>query len=194
MTVADKETKKERVCPWWLGYLLANPARGWLHNPRQILRPYLREGMTALDIGPGMGHFTLPMAEMVGESGGVIAVDLQEKMLASLRRRAGRAGLAGRIETRLCSNTSLNIDDLAGRVDFALTFAVLHEIPDIPGALRSVAATLKPGGMLLIAEPTGHVSEAAFARTIAAAEAGGLSLVDRPPIRRSRTAVMVKKR
>lgn len=176
-----------------MGYLLANPIRSWLHNPRQILAPYLREGMTALDIGPGMGHFTLPMAATVGTAGRVIAVDLQEKMLASLRRRAERAGLAGRIETRLCSNTSLNIDDLAEKVDFALTFAVLHEIPDIPGALRSIAETLKPSGTLLIAEPKGHVSEGAIVRTIAAAEACGLSLVDRPHIRRSRTAVMVKK-
>lgn len=176
-----------------MGYLLANPVRGWLHNPRQILAPYLREGMTALDIGPGMGHFTLPMAEMVGGGGRVIAADVQEKMLASLQRRAGRAGVEGRIETRLCSGSSLNIDDLAGKVDFALTFAVLHEIPDIPGTLRSIARTLKPGGVLLMAEPKGHVSEAAFARTIAAAEACGLSIVDRPHIRRSRTAVMTKR-
>lgn len=186
------EAKPERVCPWWMGYLLANPIRGWLHNPRQILAPYIREGMTALDIGPGMGHFTLPMAEMVGSNGRVIAADVQEKMLASLQRRGVRAGLAGRIETRLCSGISLNIDDLAGRVDFALTFAVLHEIPDIPAVLRTIAGALKPDGVLLIAEPKGHVSEAAFGRTVAAAEACGLTMVDRPHILRSRTAVMVK--
>lgn len=190
----DRESGREPVCPWWMGYLLANPVRGWLHNPRRILAPYLREGMTALDIGPGMGHFTLPMAEMVGDAGRIIAVDVQEKMLAALRRRAVRGGLDGRIETRLCSGSSLNIDDLAGKVDFALTFAVLHEIPDMPGALRSIAGALKPGGVLLIAEPKGHVSEAAFAGTIAAAEAGGLSLIDRPQIRRSRTALLIKNR
>ncbi|NMC43035.1 MAG: class I SAM-dependent methyltransferase [candidate division Zixibacteria bacterium] len=187
------EAKQERVCPWWLGYFLASPIRTWLHDPKKILRPHLREGMTALDIGPGMGHFTLPMAEMVGGGGRVIAVDVQEKMLASLKRRAGRAGVEGRIETRLCSGSSLNIDDLAGKVDFVLTFAVLHEIPDIPRALQSISRTLRPGGTLLIAEPRRPVSEAAFTKTIAAAEAYGLAMVEQPPIRRSRTAVMTKR-
>jgi ubiquinone/menaquinone biosynthesis C-methylase UbiE len=182
------------LCPWWLGYFLASPLRKWLQNPKEILAPYVREGMTALDIGPGMGYFTLPLAEMVGDGGRVIAVDLQEKMLGSLRRRAGRTGLTGRIETRLCSRASLNIDDLTERIDFALTFAVLHEMPDVAGALQEIGRTLKPDGTLLIAEPTGHVSEVAFQTTIAAAEAGGLTLIGRPAIRRSRTAVMTKNR
>ncbi|MDD4052502.1 MAG: class I SAM-dependent methyltransferase, partial [candidate division Zixibacteria bacterium] len=147
-----------------------------------------------LDIGPEMGFFTLPMAAMVGQTGRIIAVDLQEKMLGSLRRRATRPGLADRIETRLCSDISLNIDDLSERVDFALTFAVLHELPDVPRALQSISRTLRPGGTLLIAEPSGHVSEVAFGRTTTAAEACGLSLIDQPSIRRSRTALLIKNR
>jgi ubiquinone/menaquinone biosynthesis C-methylase UbiE len=192
--MSKKGDKKERVCPWWMGYLLANPVRKLLQDPKQIIEPYVREGMTTLDIGPGMGYFTLPMAAMVGDTGRVIAVDLQEKMLDSLKRRADRAGLAGRIETRLCTVTSLNIDDLSERVDFALTFAVLHEMLDIPHALKSIGRTLRPGGTLLIAEPTGHVSEVAFGKTIAAAEACGLSMIDQPSIRRSRTALLTKNR
>ncbi len=192
--MSDNAVVKERICPWWLGYFLANPVRKLMHNPRQILGPHVREEMTALDIGPGMGFFTLPMASMVGEKGHVIAVDLQEKMLGSLRRRANRAGLAGRIETRLCSATSLNIDDLSEKVDFALAFAVLHELPDIPRALQSIARTLRSGGQLLIAEPNGHVSDVAFGKTIASAEACGLSMIDQPRIRYSHSALLTKNR
>jgi len=41
-----------RVCPWWIGYLLASPLRRWLgQDPAKILSPYVREGMTILEPG-----------------------------------------------------------------------------------------------------------------------------------------------
>ena len=51
-----------RVCPWWLGYLLASPLRRLMANPRKLLAPYVHEGMTVLEPGPGMGFFTLELA------------------------------------------------------------------------------------------------------------------------------------
>ena len=159
----------EHVCPWWVGYLLASPIRRLFQNPERILQSHVKAGMTILDVGCAMGFFTLPMARLVGDGGQVIAVDLQEKMTRSLRRRARKADLLQRIETRTCSGTSLSIDDLEGRIDFALAFAVLHEMPDIAGALASISRSLRPGGRLLIAEPTGHVSEQEFGRTSAIA-------------------------
>jgi len=80
-----------RVCPWWIGYLLASPLRRRLgQDPVKILSPYVREGMTVLEPGPGMGFFTIPLARLVGPSGRVIAVDLQPKMIESLKRRAAK--------------------------------------------------------------------------------------------------------
>lgn len=63
----------ERICPWWMGYLLLSPIRRWMQNPEKLLAPYIREGVTVLEPGPGMGFFTLPMARMTGESGRIIA-------------------------------------------------------------------------------------------------------------------------
>jgi len=71
----------KRVCPWWLGYLLASPIRRLLHNPTRILTPFVRPGMTVLEPGPGMGYFTLELARLVGTSGRVVAVDVQPKMI-----------------------------------------------------------------------------------------------------------------
>jgi ubiquinone/menaquinone biosynthesis C-methylase UbiE len=139
-----------------------------------------------------MGFFSLPMAELVGPSGRVICVDLQERMINSLRKRALRAGLADRIETRVCSASSLGTQDLEGKVDFVLAFAMVHEVPDAAGLLTQLGDVLAPGGRLLIAEPRGHVSEEALEETIAAAERAGLSVIDRPNIKRSR-AVLVEK-
>ena len=163
------------VCPWWIGYLLACPLRKMLQDPEKILKPYVKEGMTVLDIGSAMGFFSLPMAELAGEKGKVICVDLQEKMIASLIKRAKKKGLAERIETLLCSVSSLLIDGLKDKIDFALASAVLHEMRDDKRVLTEVYCALKPGGILLITEPAGHVSEEAFKKTLAAAKEAGFS-------------------
>ena len=182
----------ERVCPWWLGYLLVSPLRRLLEKPEEVLAPHVESGVTAMDIGCGMGFFSLPLAELVGPSGRVICVDLQERMISSLRKRASRAGLAERIETRVCSASSLGTQDLEGKVDFVLTYAMVHEVPDAAGLLTQIHDVLVPGGRLLIAEPRGHVSEEALEKTIAAAEKAGLSVVDRPAVKRSRAVLLEK--
>ncbi len=73
-----------RVCPWWIGYLLASPIRRWLQDPGAIVGPYVSEGMIVLEPGPGMGFFTLEIARRVGPQGRVIAVELQPRLLFSL--------------------------------------------------------------------------------------------------------------
>src|SRR5271166_1186942 len=110
----------ERVCPWWLGYFLISPLRRLTLNPDKLLAPYVREGMTVLEPGPGMGFFTLPLASLVGANGKVVAVDIQEKMLAKLRQRATEAGLLSRVETRLVKPAGMGLADLRGIVDFVL--------------------------------------------------------------------------
>src|SRR5512144_2327435 len=102
----------ERVCPWWIGYLLATPLRKLVQDPAAILAPFVREGMTVLEPGPGMGFFTLEAARRVGPRGRVVAVDLQPRMLAALRRRAARAGLGDRIDAREARPDTLGVGDL----------------------------------------------------------------------------------
>ncbi len=178
------------VCPWWLGWLLASPLRKLLQDSAEVLAPHVREGMTVLEPGPGMGFFTLELARRVGPRGRVVAVDLQEEMLRGLRRRAARAGLAERIETRRAAERSLGVDDLAGRVDLVLAFAMVHELPDADRFFAEVRRALRPGGRLLLAEPAGHVSAEAFEATLQAAERAGFARGPAPAIRRSLTAVL----
>jgi SAM-dependent methyltransferase len=146
--------------------------------------------MTAVDLGCAMGFFTLEAARLVGDSGRVIAVDLQPRMLRSLDRRVRRAGLGDRIESRRCSDSDLGLEDIKGSVDFALAFAVVHEVPDSGEFMRQVAVALRPDGVLLVAEPKGHVSRDDFRESLSAAEQAGLHVVDRPAIRRSHAAVL----
>ena len=178
------------VCPWWLGYLLLNPLRRLTQSPERILGPYLRPGMMAVDFGCGMGFFSLPMARMVGPSGRVLCIDLQERMLAGLSRRAVKAGLAGTIEALLASPGDTHLAALAGRIDFILAMFVIHETPDPERLLRECAAALKPDGRLLAAEPVLHVRRQAFDATVATAERCGLQSVDRPRIWKARAVLM----
>ena len=181
---------KHRVCPVWLGYFLASPLRKLIQNPRAILVPHVAPGMCVMDIGSAMGFFSLPLAELVGPGGRVICVDLQQGMLDALLRRARRANLAERIEPRLCTLESLGVDSLAGRIDFALAFAMVHEVGD-PGRLfAEIRAALKPAGRVLFAEPKGHVKEPAFLKSIATAEAEGLRPVGSPRISRSHAVLL----
>lgn len=89
---------KLHVCPWWLVYFHSSSLRKLVQNPYKILDDLVEPGQTVLDIGCGPGFFTVPMAEMVGENGRVIAADIQAKMLGFARRRAERAGLLSRIQ------------------------------------------------------------------------------------------------
>jgi SAM-dependent methyltransferase len=179
-----------RVCPWWLGYLLASPIRRLFEDPVKVVAPFVREGMTVLEPGPGMGFFTLELARLVGPSGRVVAVDVQPRMLSSLKRRAARARLLERVDARLAAPDSLEISDLAGAVDFTLAFALVHELPSVEPFFAEVAMASKGGAGLLFAEPAGHVKPAAFEAELAAAIHAGFEVVGRPAIRRSHAAFL----
>jgi len=182
-----------QVCPWWMGYLLASPIRRWMQNPDTLLGPYIEPGMTILEPGPGMGFFTLPMAQLVGASGRVVAVDIQAKMLDELRRRAAKAGLLPRVEARLAQPHSLGVADLNGKVDLVAAVAVVHELPSAEAFFREAAAALKPEGTLLLVEPSGHVTPTRFAIEIEKARRFGLEKRERLVVRHCLGAVLTKK-
>jgi len=180
----------EHVCPVWIGYLLASPLRKLFQNPDKILSPWVREGMTVLDVGCAMGFFTLPLAKMVGPSGKVVCIDLQEKMIRVLSRRVQKAGLIDRIDARICPSDSLGLADLEGQIDFALLMAVVHEVPDPDRLFAEIGPVLKPTGRLLLAEPRGHVTGPEFEATLALAHQRGLGVVDTPRVRQSHAALL----
>ena len=182
----------QRVCPVWIGYLLASPIRKLFQNPNKILGPYIKHNMTVLDIGCAMGFFSLPAAQMVGQKGKVICVDLQEAMIKSLERRALKAGVIDRIETRICNKNLLGLDDLIEKIDFAFAVAVVHEMPNIAVFFSEIYKTLKPEHKFLVIEPKGHISAEDFEQTVSVAKEKKFIIIDRPKIR-SGHAVLLKK-
>ena len=176
----------ERVCPWWCCFTFDNFLRKLIHNSKEILRPYVVEGNAVLDIGPGMGYFSIPLASMVGETGKVIVADIQPEMLKALQKRAMKAGVEKRITTHLCKADSLGLDR---QFDFVLAFWMVHEVPNPLAFLEEIKSLLKLSGKFLLAEPVVHVNQAMFEKTVKTAESVGLVLKEKPKISLSRSAL-----
>jgi ubiquinone/menaquinone biosynthesis C-methylase UbiE len=183
----------ERVCPVWIGYLLASPVRKLFQNPETMLRPYLKNGMKVIDIGSAMGFFSIPMAKMVGTTGKVVCVDVQQKMLDVLQKRSLKAGVSGNMEFIHCSPCSLAINNIKEEIDFVLASAVLHEVEDISTLFKEVYRALKINGKMLIAEPKGHVDDAHFQITLNSAKDCGFIVVSQPDISKCLAALIEKR-
>lgn len=180
----------QRLCPWWLGYGLLFPFRKLVEHLTRMLATWVREGMLVVEPGCGMGYFTLDLARLVGPSGRVVAIDVQERMLAGLRRRAARAGLGARIETRLAGPSGLGLGDLAGTAGLGLAIHMAHEVPDQAAFFGELLAALRPGAPLLVMEPMGHVTAAAFDASLQDAARAGFVVAERGVAGKPRSAVL----
>jgi ubiquinone/menaquinone biosynthesis C-methylase UbiE len=143
--------RRELPCPTWLGWMVEmdNPFTNVSRARTIIGLLELAPGMKVLDAGCGPGRLTLPLAEAVGVQGEVIALDLQEGMLARVREKVQAAGMqnvqylrAGLAESKLPQ----------AYFDRALLVTVLGEIPDQVAALKEIHGALKPGGILSVTE------------------------------------------
>ena len=181
--------REDHVCPWWLAFTFDNPLRRFLHDPEKILSSLVKPGMVVADIGCGMGYFSVAMAGMVGEKGKVLSVDIQQKMLDHLMKRARKQGRTDRIRPMLVQKGDIGIRE---QVDFVLTFWMVHETGDIPRFLKQVASIFKQGGTLLIAEPRMHISSGTFETILQNARDAGFRVNKGPRVGWSRTALLVK--
>jgi len=138
-------------CPVWMKWLLDPPSSGGVsaRTQKTIGLLAIRTGMSVLDAGCGPGRLTIPLAQIAGPGGEIMAMDLQEGMLREVQDRARTAGLsniqflrAGIGEGKLGHE----------RYDRAVLITVLGEIPDREAALREIFEALKPGGILLVEE------------------------------------------
>jgi len=181
-----------RTISYWLDYVVGKFLRRLFQNPKRILRYYVKPGMTVLDVGAGKGYFSLGMAKMVGSNGRILAVDLKAQEIESLKKRAAHARVSERIDARVCGERNLAIDELAGQVDFALAYYVVHHAPDVDALMAEVHKALRPGGRFLIAEPSHHASTEYCAATEAAAEKAGFVLADHPKLTRDWAVLFLK--
>jgi ubiquinone/menaquinone biosynthesis C-methylase UbiE len=182
------DTERNRVCPVELAHSLDNRMRRWLQNPEKILAPYIKEGMTVLDIGCGPGFFSIEMANMVGKNGKVLSADLQEGMLQKLGSKIKGTELEERITLVKCDKDKINVQE---RVDFILAFYMVHEIPDKNSFFKELKNVLNEKGQFLLVEPKlFHVSLKEFELTTQVAENNGFKIYQGPKFPFSWSAIL----
>ena len=179
----------KRVCPVERAGHLDNRIRRWLQNPHKILRPYIKEGITVLDLGCGPGFFSIDMAQMVGKSGQVIASDLQEGMLQKVKDKIKGTELEERITLHKCEENKIGVSE---HVDFVLLFYMVHEVPNKEEFFKEIGTILNPNGQVLIVEPPFHVSKSAFEETVRKARDAGFTDVEGPNVIFSKTVILKK--
>jgi len=109
----------------------------------------LEPGMTLADVGAGLGAWSLRFAEWTGRSGHVYATDIAEEQLTALRAVVARKGLTNvTILAGATASTNLPV----GCCDAILLRNVFHYLTEPAAMIRSLAASLKPGGRLAIVD------------------------------------------
>jgi SAM-dependent methyltransferase len=140
--------------PSRLAPVLTTPLRSRLFGtPEQILnRTGITPGMSVLEVGPGPGVYTVPLARRVassGEDGSVTCLEIQPEMIAMLRERLHAAGVQNAEVVRGDGRQMPLPDD---SFDLVFLVDVVGEIPDLPAFFRECARVLKPGGTLAVTE------------------------------------------
>lgn len=181
--------KNQRVCPVEAAGSLDTHFRKWIQNPQKILRNFILENMTVLDVGCGPGFFSVEIAKMLNGTGKVIAADLQQGMLDKVKVKISGTELEQRIDLHRCEADSLNISQ---KVDFVLAFYVVHEFPNQINLFNELNFILINGGKLLIVEPKFHVNKDGFDEMNSKLEKVGFEIIEKPKIFFSRSVLLKK--
>jgi rhodanese-related sulfurtransferase/precorrin-6B methylase 2 len=110
----------------------------------------VQPGSVVADVGAGGGFYTVRLARAVGDTGRVLAVDIDSRVLRDLRGRVEREGLAN-VEVVEGAADDPRLPE--GRLDAALIVNAYHEMTEHQAMLGHLRRALKPGGRLVILEP-----------------------------------------
>lgn len=124
-----------------------DPRRDEWQRPEEVLdATAARPGAHVADVGAGRGYFTFKMADRVGPTGRVYAVDIRDSDLDEIRRQQTREKL-DQIEVVLGKTDDPRLPD---GLDGILVFNAYHEFREYDRMLMGMLRALKPGGRLVI--------------------------------------------
>lgn len=129
---------------------LTRPDRDAEEQPDRVVRELeIRPGSTVADLGAGVGYFTWRLARAVGETGKVIAVDIQPGMLEKLKQNLAERDIRN-VEAVLGAEDDPHLP--AGQVDLVLLVDVYHELQQPELTMEHVRRALKPDGRVVFIE------------------------------------------
>ena len=124
---------------------LDNPKRRQTMPPEETLRKFnISDKGTLLDIGCGIGYFTIPATNIL-KQGKVIGLDIMSEMIDYAKDKATNIP---NIEFRKSEEYSFPVDDAS--VDYVFISNVIHEIEDKPRYFKEITRVLKPKGFFCI--------------------------------------------
>ncbi len=140
--------------PSRLAPVLTTPLRARLFGtPERVLdRAGVTPGMRVLEVGPGPGVYTMPLARRVAsssEDGGVTCLEIQPEMITMLRERLRVAGVRN---VEIVQGNGQQMPLPSGSFDLIFLVDVVGEIPDKSVFFRECMRVLKPGGTLAVTE------------------------------------------
>ena len=186
--IVMKNKVKKSVCPLFMAGVLDSKFRKLFHNPRKILKPYIKKESVALDLGCGPGLFSIEIAKLLEGTGKVISVEMQEGMLEIIRKKIKGTPLENNIVLHKCSSEKIDVKE---NVDFVLMFYMVHEVPSKENLFDEVLPLINKNGLLMIVEPK-LISEKTFNMMTNSIMEKGFEEVDKLKIPLSRGVVLKK--
>jgi len=126
-------------------FLTDNFLRRLISPPKKRLSKFVSAGVAVADVGCGPGHFTIPIAELVGPEGKVYAADSDPKSVQVLKGKLDGAETRRRVQAEIASAANLEFVPSAS-VDFVFANDVLCCMADHAGAVAEIKRILKPQG------------------------------------------------
>lgn len=129
-----------------------DPKRAAWQKPDEVVRLLeLRAGGTVADIGAGTGYFLAALSRAVGPQGRVLALDVEPNMVAYMKRRAEREGLAN-VEARTVAPDDPGLAPAS--VDRILIVNTWHHIGDRARYSALLRQALRADGAVLVVDFT----------------------------------------
>lgn len=129
-----------------------DPERDQWQRPGEVTSLLeLSAGSVVADLGAGTGYFEPHLSRAVGDSGRVLALDVEPAMVAHMRERFSQAGLAN-AEVRVVDGDDPGLEP--STIDRVLIVDTWHHIDDRPVYAAKLARALRPGGFVLIVDFT----------------------------------------
>ncbi len=120
-----------------------------------VLRLKLKPGMKVADLGAGSGHYAFSAARLVGETGRVYVIDIQEELLARIEREATQENLHA-IQTIWADIEKDHGTTLRDEVmDAVILSNTLFQLSDKKKVAKEIKRILKKEGMLLVVDWAG---------------------------------------
>ena len=140
--------------PWDIDTYIQNlerPERDEYQQPEKVIEALdLKLGSVVADVGAGSGYFTRRLAKAIGETGRVLAVDIEQKMLDYNKQELEKLGMANRATFILAKPDDPSLSE--NSVDLVFLCNAYHHVEHHADYWDKIKSALKPNGRVVIVD------------------------------------------